>query len=112
MVLGLVEFGRMVMVQQALTNSAREGCRKAILASTVNASDVDGAINGYLQGSVANTGNIDDFRITCTPAPYAAMPAETEILVTVEVDYADVSWIPASFLGSAVLRSRATMKRE
>ena len=31
LVFGMVEFGRMVMIQQVLTNGSREGARKAVL---------------------------------------------------------------------------------
>src|SRR5258707_9130468 len=37
--LGIIEFGRVLMVQQILTNAAREGCRNAVLpGGTISAS--------------------------------------------------------------------------
>ena len=33
-IFGLMEMGRLVMVKQAVTNAAREGCREASLATT------------------------------------------------------------------------------
>lgn len=35
-VFGIIEIGRMLMVRQALTNAAREGCRKARKIPTSN----------------------------------------------------------------------------
>ena len=51
---GLFEFGRLLMVQQALTNATREGCRAAGLASSVSTSNVDTAVRNYLQSVVGN----------------------------------------------------------
>ena len=52
MVFGMIEFGRAIMVQQVLTNAAREGARVAILDSTdVDASDVTNTVNAWLTGA-------------------------------------------------------------
>ena len=47
MVLGMIEYGRMVMVQQVITNASREGAGKAVLQGTTR-SEVQAAINSYL----------------------------------------------------------------
>ena len=73
---------------------------------------VEATVRDHLERSVADTGNISDFQIIVSPTPYPAMPAETEITVTVVVEFEDVTWVPGSFLGSAILRSKSTMKRE
>ena len=57
---GLIEFGRMMMVQQSLTNAAREGCRTAVLATTINSSDVEAAVRNYLQSVMSNAANVDE----------------------------------------------------
>src|SRR5262245_45030090 len=40
-VFGIIEFGRLLMVQHALNGAARIACRNASLATTINASGVD-----------------------------------------------------------------------
>jgi Flp pilus assembly protein TadG len=93
-----MEFGRMVMVQQSLTNAAREGCRRAVLATTVNSSDVESAVRDYLQSVMSNASNTSQVRVTL-PSNLANTPSGTNLTVAVEVDYTDVSWLPIAYLG-------------
>jgi Flp pilus assembly protein TadG len=98
LVIGLMEFGRMVMVQQSLTNAAREGCRRAVLATTVNSSDVESAVRDYLQSVMSNASNTSQVRVTL-PSNLANTTSGTNLTVAVEVDYTDVSWLPIAYLG-------------
>ena len=45
LVLGMIEFGRMMMVEQILTNAAREGARKAVLPG-VTKTQAESAVPG------------------------------------------------------------------
>lgn len=112
LVFAMIEFSRMVMVQQALTNAAREGARKGALSTTQTQSDVDTAIRNHLAGTIPNSSNTSECRITTSPAVITTAPSGTDITIVVEVDYADVSWFSPWFLGSSKLRGRATMERE
>ncbi len=50
-VLGLFDFGRVIMLQQLVTNAAREGCRYAIVnTSTATTSQVQTYVTNYLCG--------------------------------------------------------------
>ncbi len=104
---GIIEYGRMVMVQQILTNSAREGARVGILdGSTQN--DVDTAVNQYLAA-----GGIASAAITVTPNPPSAATAGNPVSVQVAVGFNQVSWLPSPmYLGGKTLSYTATMRRE
>lgn len=112
LVFGLVEFSRMTMVSQGLTDAARAGCRKAVLASTDNSTDVDATVRDYLKAVVEDADDPDMVRILVTPSTLGVTESGTEVTTTVELDYADVSWIPAVFLDDVVLRGVSTMTRE
>ncbi len=112
LVLGLIEFARMVMVQQSVTNAAREGCRHAALTTTSASSSVDAVVRDQLSSTIANSNDTDDCRVTISPSDLSTIAENTEIIVNVEVDYSNVSWLPPSFLGGAVIRAKATVKRE
>lgn len=114
-VFGLIEFGRMVMVQQSLTNSAREGCRKAVLATTSSGQDAEAVVRGYLQTAIPDASDVTKVRVSVTPASLAGISSGTPITVGVEVNSSDVSWLPGNFLGlvgDPVLGARATQERE
>ena len=98
LVFAVIELGRMMMVQQSLTNAAREGCRKAVLATTTSGSDVDTAVRQYLQSVMSNASNPDAVRVTVPPSMSTATSGSS-LTVGVEVDYADVTWLPLGYLG-------------
>lgn len=103
----VVEFGRMVMVQQILTNASREGARRAIVEAAVVA-DVEAKVNGYLA------------RTSLAPATASISPTSLKqvgfgdpVTVAVSVKYGDVSWLPVPrFLGDLTLTGRSEMRAE
>ena len=98
LVFGLIEFGRMMMIQQSLTNAAREGSRVAILPTTKDGADVEAAMRDYLQSVMSNAADTGEVRVT-VPSNLATAASGANLTVSVEVDYLDVSWLPLGYLG-------------
>ena len=114
-IFGLMEMGRMVMVKQAVTNAAREGCREASLATTTSVTDVDTVVRDHLKNIVPNYLNTSKLRVTCTPASLSGITSGTACTVDVRVDFDDVSWVPGNFLGlptTIEIRAMSTKDRE
>ena len=114
-IFGIIEFGRMVMVQQAVTNAAREGCRKASLVTTINSQDVDTVVRNVMESVVSDASDTAKVRVNVTPTNMANLASGTSVNVDVEVSYSDVSWPPGGLLdivGNPVLRAEATQERE
>ena len=105
---GMIEYGRMVMVQQMLTNATREGARRAVLDGTTMA-DVKTTVNDYLtSGSIT----VNDDEITVTPDPSAASFGDP-VTVSLTIPFTRVSWLPSPmFLGSANMSATSVMRRE
>jgi Flp pilus assembly protein TadG len=94
LVFGMIEFGRMIMVQQVLTNASREGARRAVL---------DGATAlGVKQAVIDNMGDaqlmIDVDNVDISPSDPSTAAYGTAISVTVHVPFSQVSWLPASMM--------------
>jgi Flp pilus assembly protein TadG len=107
LIFGMIEYGRMVMVVQILTNAAREGARVAV-SDTSTTAGVKAASNQYLTAA-----NISNTTITVTPDPPTSAAAGTTVSVQVSVPFNKVSWLPSPwFLGSRTLSYTATMRRE
>ncbi|MHC4176508.1 MAG: TadE/TadG family type IV pilus assembly protein, partial [Planctomycetota bacterium] len=87
-ILGLVEFGRMVMVQQVLTNASREGARRAILENAT-ALEIDDSIADYLTDA-----SVSGVTVTVAPDSLTNLGFGNPVTVTVSVPYAQVSWVP------------------
>src|SRR6476620_266776 len=85
MVIGFIEFGRALMVQQVLINASRVGARMAS-TSGATAGGVQTAVQDYSAG-VAVSG----VSVTVTPNPTTAT-AGTVITVTTSVPFSNVSW--------------------
>ncbi len=114
-VFGIIELGRLVMVQQAITNAARESCREASLITTLNSQDVDTAARNVMQSVMANASDTQKVRVNISPASMASLSSGTPVSVDIEVDFSDVSWLPGSILGfvvNPVLGAQATQERE
>jgi Flp pilus assembly protein TadG len=107
LIFGMIEFGRMVMVQQVITNASREGARIGVLdgAST---SDVTTAVNNYLQSA-----SIQGATVSVTPNPPSSAGYGAPVTVTVSVTFNQVSWLPSPmFLGGQSLSAATVMRRE
>ena len=106
LVFGMIEFGRMVMVQQVITNAAREGARMAIVPGSTSSS-VTTSVNTYLTGA-----SVRGATTTVSPDPSSATYGSL-ITVSVSVPFTSVSWVATpSFLGSATLRAQCIMRTE
>ncbi|MEM8866054.1 MAG: TadE/TadG family type IV pilus assembly protein [Planctomycetota bacterium] len=105
--LGMIEFGRMAMVQQVITNAAREGARIAVLDNSTKAR-VTNKVKDYLKSS-----NITSATINVTPDPPSSAAYDESVTVTVSVPFNDVSWLPAPFFfGGKSLQAESVMRRE
>lgn len=107
LVFGMIEYGRMVMVQQLLTNAAREGARVGVLDGATS-TDVSTAVTSYLTAAKINSPTV-----TVTPNPPSSATYGSPVTVTVSVTFNQVSWLPSPmFLGGKTLSSSAVMRRE
>ncbi len=114
MIMGMIEFGRLIMVQQIITNASREGARLAVLddprpGPEVTA-DVVATVENYLAG-----GSISGATITVTPDPPNGAGYGEPVTVTVTVPFSQVSWLPETFFGDRTgknLSAQTVMRRE
>ena len=108
LIFGMIEFGRMVMVQQILTNASREGARIAVLDGTTGA-EVLTTVDHYLQS--ARVGGAD---VTVDPTEPSTAGYGEPVTVSVTVPFGQVSWLPSSFFGNSdtELTAATVMRRE
>ena len=106
LVFGMIEYGRMVMVQQMLTNASREGARRAILDGTTTG-DVESVVNDYLA-----SGGINGSTISVDPNPPTTATFGAPVTVTIQIGYDQVSWLPPMFLKNTPLSATSVMRRE
>ena len=112
LVFGSFEFARMMMVRQALTNAAREGCRHATLATTLQDDQSKATIRQHLSDVVPYANNDEVLRVLVTPEFENKLTAGTRVTATVEIDCEDVSWLPPMFFGGMKIQGTASMTRE
>jgi Flp pilus assembly protein TadG len=112
LVFGIFELTRVVMVKQAITNAAREGCRTASLATTQNTDRAEDNIRNRLDGVVYGDGGEDTVSIDFDPDDLSDISSQTPITTSVEVEYSDISLLPNWLLGDATMRVAVTMERE
>ncbi len=106
LVLGILEFGRALVVQEILTNAAREGARRAAISGASHDAAL-AAIDNYLanEGITGHTSSI---------VPNANTVAEGDpVTVTVSVAYTEVDFgIVLTWLGDNTLNAYVVMRKE
>ena len=107
-----IEFSRVMMVKQALTNAAREGCRTASLATTTSTQDVEDRIRQLLKNSVAFDESNSVISVTTQPSSLHGLEAGESVQTIVSVNFSDISWLPPNWMGTASLIGKSTMRRE
>jgi len=119
--LGIMEFGRALMVSQMLTNAAREGCRSAVIEGATN-SDVESRIDDVVTMTVGISASDVTKTITVTDrvsgaedtSATAVEDADPRDLIFVEITVAadTVSYTPGRFLSGGMLRGLCSMRKE
>lgn len=108
-VFGMLEYGRMVMVQQVLTNASREGARIAVLEGATQ-SDVISAVTDYCASSRVPIASDD---VVIDPVDPANAGFGEPVTVEVQVAFSDVSWLPSPmYLGATQLNAASVMRKE
>ncbi len=118
-VLGIIEFGRAMMVSNLLTNAARDGARLAIVTGTSN-SQVTSAVQQFLTESVGNVPEGTVITITVTEAtgnPETGNDVSKAVkrdlcAVDVKVPFSKVSLIPGDYLENVSLKGHCAMRHE
>lgn len=109
LVFGMIEYGRMVMVQQIIVNSAREGCRAAVLDGSTTAGVKSTVITAMSSGNITITTS----NVTVSPDPPSGAEFGDPVTVTVTVPFNQVSWLPSPmYLGGKSMTASTTMRRE
>ena len=111
-IFGAVEFARMMMVRQSLTNAAREGCRHACLATTLSDESAIQLIRDRLEGVINGNVDPDIVDVSVTPSFSQRLESQTEVIASIDVKCADVSFLPPMFYRDATIRVETSMYRE
>ncbi len=108
LIFGMIEFGRLVMVQQVITNASREGARIAVLDGATGA-EVNTAVENYLTGA-----NISGANVTVDPSEPSTAGYGEPVTVTITIPFNQVSWLPSPMFvgGDTNLTATTVMRRE
>jgi Flp pilus assembly protein TadG len=106
MVVGFIELGRALMVQQVLINASRVGARMATTTGATTGA-VQSAVQEYTSGVA-----VPSVSVVVSPNP-ATASAGTIITVTASVPFDSVSWMSSPwFLGGKSLTANSQMRKE
>lgn len=107
--LSVFQFGALMLTQNVLTASAREGCRVAALSSTTSTSTVTTAVNNRLSSGGVDPGLVT---VNVTPTTLSGLAAGSEVRVTVSAQIADLAFFWPGTAPSPTLTSQMTYHRE
>ena len=118
-VMGIVEFGRAMMVGQLVTNAARHGARESAVDGATNAT-VTTAVKDFVSNSVGVAQA--DVTVEIVVDPGAGNPDPNDVLavaqakdickVTVRVPYNKVGYVAGRYLAGTELKGQCIMRLE
>lgn len=116
LVFGMIEWGRMMMVQQILTNAAREGSRRASVEEITDL-EAKTATETYLTAAGVTGATVTVTTILPIPPDYAE-----SVNVAITLPFSNASYLPVPYsflkdtfgldLSGLTLDSTSTMRRE
>lgn len=112
-IIGIIEFGRAVMVQQVLTNAAREGARRAVVPEATNA-DVLTLVDNYLVNSSLGAPNrqVQIVDQNGSALNLSSAPPHSLVEVRVQVPYNEVGFGIYTYFSDSTLATVVRMRKE
>jgi hypothetical protein len=116
LIFGMIEFGQAIMIQQMMTNAAREGARYAVLDGSTS-SDAKTKVRDYLTPAIgatqAQAATVKVYNSAGAEAEPSTITYGQSVWVSVQIPFKDISWLPSPwFLKTKTLTARAVMRRE
>ena len=112
-IVGIVELGRAVMVQQILTNAAREGTRRAVVPEATNDA-VNTLVDNYLDRTSlgAGTPQIDILDEAGAALDLATADPHSVVMVRVAMPYNEVGFGIYSYFANKTMGAQVQMRKE
>ncbi len=111
LVFGIIEMGRAIMVNQVITNAAREGARRAVIPGATDA-HVEGRIDTYLNAA-GISGFTRTISVNGSQASLSTAQSKDEIGISVSVPYSAVSYGIYNLIApSRTFSAEINMRRE
>lgn len=117
-ILGVIEFGRAMSVNQLLNSAARIGCRAAVLDGSSN-SAVSTAVKSHVASTVGCNSSSVTVTITTTNGTTGAAISDVSsaqtgdvIRIGVAVPFSSVSWAVARYLSTSSVKGECSMQHE
>lgn len=104
--LGMMEFGRIMMIQHVLTMASREGAREAILLGA-SQSSVESTITDYTDGIIPS----ENLIISISSDPQSAHAGDL-ITASVSTPVSAISAFGAKWFDGSVVAGTTTMRKE
>ncbi len=113
LILGILEFGRAVMLHQVTTNACREAARHAITPGAQEAYVTNMCENYLDSANISETGrSIGILNSSGTAAALSSIGPHEEVTVFIDIPFAENTWGLLTWLVGKNLRSEVTMRRE
>ena len=109
LLVGMVEFGRVLMVKQVITNAAREGARTG--AVNLNDTQALATAKSTAQNYITSSGvDLEPTNVTSSFVTTGGSPG-LQVIVDYTYDSLLTNWVPG-IPNNFILRSTAIMRRE
>lgn len=112
-IIGIIEFGRAVMVQQIVTNAAREGARRAVVPEATNAQVLE-LVDRYLVNASlgADSREIKIQDENGQDLDLRTAPPHSVVQVRTSVPYSEVGFGIYTYFANSAMSAAVQMRKE
>jgi Flp pilus assembly protein TadG len=113
LLLGIIEMGRVMMINQMATNACREACRRAIVPGADHEAVIQ-VVNDYLDASGVSKSNrvVQMLDSGGSAAKLGNIGSHESVTVQVSIPYSTNTWGFTSIMGKKSCVAQSTMRRE
>ena len=110
LVMGIIELGRVLMVQHLMTNAARQGCRVGVIGGTSTQTISSKSLQALSSQGVPSVQAT--VQVNHGSADASTAKSGDEVTVIISAPMSAISWVPLPGYSSGTLTGRYTLRRE
>lgn len=109
LMMGMMEVTRAIQVKNYLTDAARSGCRRAIVAGSSNSSITDNINTILTNNGLTSSDATPTFKVNGVVADVNTAVKYDQVSVSISIPTSKITWVPLSFFSASSVESETVV---